>query len=284
MPGTASARLGNLAADHRRRPRPSPAPAATPAMARALARCWSPLATFLLSMPLFIGLRPRHQAGMQFEERAAWIPVFDIYYHLGVDGISMPLILLTTFFTVLVVLAGWESIEFRCAQYMASFLIMGGHDGGMFAALDAMLFYVFFEGMLIPMFLIIGIWGGPPGLRRLQVLPLHAARLAADAGRADLPLLPDRQLRDPRLPRLRDRHDRADAGCSSPSSRLRRQGADVAGAHLAARRPRRGADRRLGDPGRHHAEDGRLRLPALLAADRARRLARSSPASSSRCP
>jgi NADH-quinone oxidoreductase subunit M len=87
--------------------------------------------------------------------------VFDIYYHLGIDGISMPLILLTTFFTVVVVIAGWEVIEYKRAQYLASFLVMGGMMTGVFAALDAILFYVFWEGMLISMFLIIGIWGGP---------------------------------------------------------------------------------------------------------------------------
>ena len=118
------------------------------------------LATFLLSIPLFTGF-DRGTYHMQFEERAAWIPVFDIYYHLGVDGISMPLILLTTFFTVVVVIAGWEVIEYKRAQYFAAFLIMGGLMAGVFAALDAILFYVFWEGMLIPMFLIIGVWGGP---------------------------------------------------------------------------------------------------------------------------
>jgi NADH-quinone oxidoreductase subunit M len=98
---------------------------------------------------------------MQFVEETPWIETFSIYYSLGVDGISMPLILLTTFTTVLVVLAGWEVIKTRVAQYMAAFLIMEGLMIGVFSALDAVLFYVFWEGMLIPMFLIIGIWGGP---------------------------------------------------------------------------------------------------------------------------
>ena len=100
-------------------------------------------------------------ATMQFEENIPWIEAFNVYYHLGIDGISMPLIILTTFTTVLVVLAGWEVIKNKPAQYMAAFLIMEGLMNGVFAALDAMLFYVFWEGMLIPMFLIIGIWGGP---------------------------------------------------------------------------------------------------------------------------
>jgi NADH-quinone oxidoreductase subunit M len=98
---------------------------------------------------------------MQFVERLPWIPAFHIEYHLGVDGISMPLILLTTFTTVLVVLAGWEVIQERIAQYLAAFLIMEGLMNGVFAALDAVLFYVLWEAMLVPMFLIIGIWGGP---------------------------------------------------------------------------------------------------------------------------
>ncbi len=116
--------------------------------------------TFLTSLLLYSGF-DSSTADMQFEENAAWIPVFKIFYHLGIDGISMPLIILTTFTTVLVVLAGWEVIKERPAQYMAAFLIMEGLMNGVFAALDAMLFYVFWEGMLIPMFLIIGVWGGP---------------------------------------------------------------------------------------------------------------------------
>jgi NADH-quinone oxidoreductase subunit M len=118
------------------------------------------VATFLLSIPLWSGFDSSTPA-MQFVERAAWIPVYDIHYHLGVDGISMPLILLTTFITILVVIAGWQVIEYKPASYMASFLIMEGVMVGVFAALDAMLFYVFWEAMLLPMFLIIGVWGGP---------------------------------------------------------------------------------------------------------------------------
>jgi NADH-quinone oxidoreductase subunit M len=118
------------------------------------------LVTFLLSLPLFFGFDTT-TADMQFTEQLAWIPTFDINYHLGVDGISMPLILLTTFTTILVVLAGWEVIQDKPAQYMAAFLIMEGLMNGVFSALDAILFYVYWEAMLIPMFLIIGIWGGP---------------------------------------------------------------------------------------------------------------------------
>ncbi len=99
--------------------------------------------------------------GMQFTEMRPWIESFNINYHLGVDGISMLFILLTSFTTVLVVLAGWKVIQKNVAQYMAAFLIMSGLMNGVFAALDAILFYVFWEAMLIPMFIAIGVWGGP---------------------------------------------------------------------------------------------------------------------------
>ena len=129
------------------------------ATVRAVALAVS-LLTFALSIPLWAGFDAgTHE--MQFVERAAWIPAFHIHYHLGVDGISMPLILLTTLMTVLVVLAGWEVIQYRPAQYMAAFLIQEGLMVGAFSALDSILFYVFWEALLIPMFLVIGIWGGP---------------------------------------------------------------------------------------------------------------------------
>lgn len=99
--------------------------------------------------------------GMQFVEKAEWIPRFNIWYHLGVDGLSMWFVPLTAFITVIVVVAAWEVIEKRVAQYMGAFLILSGVMIGVFCALDAMLFYVFFEATLIPMFIIIGVWGGP---------------------------------------------------------------------------------------------------------------------------
>jgi len=115
--------------------------------------------TFLMSILLYTGF-DNSTYEMQFVEMGQWIPTFNINYHVGIDGISMPLIILTTFSTVLVVAAGWEVIQVKVSQYMASFLIMEGMMIGVFSALDAILFYVFWEGMLIPMFLIIGIWGG----------------------------------------------------------------------------------------------------------------------------
>ncbi len=116
--------------------------------------------TFLLSALLYKNFDiTTHE--MQFVEFTYWIETFNINYHLGVDGIAMPLIILTTFITVLVILAAWEVIEERISQYLAVFLIMEGLMNGVFSSIDAMLFYVFWEAMLIPMFLIIGIWGGP---------------------------------------------------------------------------------------------------------------------------
>jgi NADH-quinone oxidoreductase subunit M len=115
--------------------------------------------TFLLSIPLYSDFDIT-TAVMQFSEMKPWISAFNINYHLGVDGISMPLIVLTTFMTVIVVIAGWEVIKDKVEQYMAAFLIMEGLMVGVFAALDAALFYVFWEAMLIPMFIVIGVWGG----------------------------------------------------------------------------------------------------------------------------
>lgn len=115
---------------------------------------------FLVTLPLYTGFDTT-TSEMQFVEYLPWITRFNIHYHLGVDGISMLFILLNSFFTPLVVLAAWKVIEKRVAQYMAAFLIMSGIVNGVFAALDSILFYVFWEAMLIPMFVIIGVWGGP---------------------------------------------------------------------------------------------------------------------------
>ena len=116
--------------------------------------------TFLVSLPLWFGFEPG-TAAMQFVERSAWIPSLKIDYFLGVDGISMPLILLTTFITIFVIIAGWDVITYRPSYYMGAFLIMEGIMVGVFSALDGILFYFFWEAMLIPMFIIIGVWGGP---------------------------------------------------------------------------------------------------------------------------
>jgi len=128
------------------------------AMARKMGFGFS-VATLLLSVLLYRNF-DLTTADMQFVEQMPWINIFDIQYFLGVDGISVPLILLTTFLTVIVVIAGWEVIQERTAQYFAAFLLMEGFMVGVFSALDGILFYVFWEAMLIPMFLIIGVWGG----------------------------------------------------------------------------------------------------------------------------
>jgi NADH-quinone oxidoreductase subunit M len=118
------------------------------------------LVSFAITVPLYTGFEVG-SAAMQFVEKASWIERFNVHYHLGVDGISLWFVLLTAFMTVIVVIAGWEAITTRVNQYMAAFLILSGLMIGVFAALDGILFYVFFEATLIPMYLIIGIWGGP---------------------------------------------------------------------------------------------------------------------------
>jgi NADH-quinone oxidoreductase subunit M len=115
---------------------------------------------FLVTIPLYTGFN-LHDPGFQFQERLLWIERFAVFYHLGVDGISVLFVLLNSFITILVVLAGWTVIGSRVGQYYGSFLVMSGLLNGVFSAVDAVLFYVFFEATLIPMFIIIGIWGGP---------------------------------------------------------------------------------------------------------------------------
>jgi NADH-quinone oxidoreductase subunit M len=118
------------------------------------------LVTFVLSIPLFTGFDYAN-AGLQFIERREWIPAYDIQYHLGADGISIALVILTTITTVLVLIGAWGSVAKRVSQYFATMLILEGVMIGVFCAVDSILFYAFFEGMLIPMFIIIGVWGGP---------------------------------------------------------------------------------------------------------------------------
>ncbi len=116
--------------------------------------------SFLVTLPLYDGFKLGTSA-MQFVEKGSWIARFNVNYHIGVDGISLWFVLLTAFINVVVIIASWESITTRVNQYMASFLILSGLMIGVFSALDGLLFYVFFEATLIPMYLIIGIWGGP---------------------------------------------------------------------------------------------------------------------------
>ena len=219
-------------------------------------------------MPLYTQFDPL-TANMQFVELARWIPAFNIHYHLGVDGIAMPFILLNSFTTVLVVIAGWKVIQNKTAQYMAAFLIMSGLINGVFAAMDAVLFYVFFEAMLIPMFLVIGIWGGPNRVYAAikfflytlmgSLLMLVAFIYLYFQSGGSFEIL-DYQ-------RLPHRHDRADTDFHRLLPVVRGQGAHVAGTYLVAGCPRRGAHRRFGGAGGDYAENRRLRFPALQPAD-----------------
>ena len=118
------------------------------------------IVSFVATIPLYVGFKLDSSA-MQYVEKISWIERFNVSYHLGVDGISLWFVLLTAFINVIVVIASWESISDRINQYMAAFLILSGLMIGVFTALDGLLFYVFFEATLIPMYLIIGIWGGP---------------------------------------------------------------------------------------------------------------------------
>jgi NADH-quinone oxidoreductase subunit M len=117
------------------------------------------LVTFLISLLLWVHFDPT-KAGFQFEEKLAWVPALNIGYHMGIDGISLFFVLLSTLLTPICILASWESVQVRVKEYMVAFLVLETFMVGMFCALDLALFYVFFEGVLIPMFLIIGVWGG----------------------------------------------------------------------------------------------------------------------------
>jgi NADH-quinone oxidoreductase subunit M len=128
-------------------------------VARALALVGA-VASFIVTLPLVTSFNTA-TAAMQFVEKTAWIERFNVNYHLGVDGLSMWFVPLTAFITVIVVIAAWQVIEERVAQYLGAFLILSGLMIGVFSALDGLLFYVFFEATLIPMYIIIGVWGGP---------------------------------------------------------------------------------------------------------------------------
>jgi NADH-quinone oxidoreductase subunit M len=124
------------------------------------AALWTSLGTFVVSLALWFGF-DRTNPDFQFVERAEWIPSLNIAYQMGVDGISMPFVLLSTLLTPICVLASWEAIQSRVREYMIAFLVLETLMVGTFCALDFVVFYVFFEGVLIPMFIIIGVWGGP---------------------------------------------------------------------------------------------------------------------------
>ncbi len=221
-------------------------------------------------MPLYLRFA-NGTASFQFIERLEWIPALHAQYYLGVVGISLPLILLTAFMTVPVVIAGWSVVEKRPAQYFAAFLIMEGLMNGVFAALDSLLFYFFWEAMLIPMFVIIGIWGGPRrvyatlkfflytflGSVLMLVALIWLYLKAGDYSIESMQQLP-LTLAEQRWLFLAFLVAFAVKVPMFPA------------AHLAARRARGGAHRRLGDPGGHHAQDGWLRSAAFQPAHDAR--------------
>ncbi len=246
------------------------------------AALFTTVATFLLSLwPGGGSTRPAPPSSSS--RRHAWL-ADTIRFKLGVDGFSMPFVLLTTFLMPFCILASWESIEHRLKEYMVAFLVLETTMIGVFVALDLVLFYLFFEAGLIPMFLIIGIWGGK---RRIyasfkfflytllgSVLMLLAIMaMYWNAGTTDIPTLLPAPL--PVGP--------ADLALARLLRLLRGEDADVAGPHLAAGRACRGADRGLGDPRRHPPQDGRLRLHPLLDPDVPGRLGRISRRSSTRC-
>ncbi len=231
---------------------------------------WIALATTVLTFLVSLVAWGRFDTGtasFQLVESHVWLSD-TIRFKLGVDGFSMPFVLLTTFLMPFCILASWDSIENRVKEYFVAFLVLETLMIGVFAALDLVLFYLFFEAGLIPMFLIIGIWGGKRRIYAsfkfflytllgsvLMLLAIMAMYWAA--GTTDIPTLLHIQV--PVEP--------ADLALARLLRLLRGEDADVAGAHLAAGRARRGADGRLGDPGGHSAEDGRLRLHPCVDAD-----------------
>ena len=204
-------------------------------------------------------------AEFQFVEQGGWLHAFGINYHMGVDGISMFFVLLSAALTPVCILSAWDVIKTRVREFMIAFLVLESLMIGTFCALDMVLFYVFFEGVLIPMFLIIGVWGGA---RRVysaykfflytllgSVLMLVALLVMyAQAGTTDIPTLMETNFaRDLQILAL-----------VSVFCVLCRENADVAGAYLAARCACGGADGGVGYSGRCVAEDGRIWLPALF--------------------
>ena len=204
-------------------------------MARTIALVGAIL-SFLVTIPLYTGF-DRMTSDMQFVEMKDWITRFNIHYHLGVDGISVLFVLLNSFFTPLVVIAGWQVIEKRVSQYMAAFLIMSGLVNGVFVALDAMLFYVFWEAMLIPMFIIIGVWGGPNRVyAALKFFLYTLLGSLVDAGCPAVPVSPvRRQFRNTGLSSHGDAiADGAGSGVHRILHGVLGESADVAGTYLVA--------------------------------------------------
>ena len=230
---------------------------------------WTSLLVLALSLVLWVRFDPT-EAGFQFNESVSWLPHYRIGYKMGVDGISVLFVLLSTVLTPICILASWDSIQTRVREYMVTFLALETMMVGMFCATDFVIFYMFFEGVLIPMYLIIGIWGGPRRVYAavkfflftltgsvLMLLALIAMWL--HAGTTDIAVLMDTQFP------VRMQTWLFFALFASFAVKV----TDVADPYLAARRACGGADRRFRHPRRRAAEDGRVRFPSLLRADAA---------------
>ncbi len=216
------------------------------------------------------------QAGeFQFVERLRWIPAFGIEYYLGIDGISLMLIVLTGFLTPIALLSGWESIHKKVKEFSIFMLLLEASMLGVFAALDVFLFYVFWDFVLIPMYFLIGVWGYDRRIYAavkfiLYTMAGSVLMLVAIIGLSWLhqTATGSLQLRPAQAVSAADSREHAVLVLPRLRAGVCDQGAALPVPHLAARRPRRGADARLGDPGRRDAEDGllrarSLRLPAL---------------------
>ena len=243
------------------------------------------LGGFLVSLPLvpWFWAQRFEPPGFKFIEGTPnnWIPSIGAGYVIGIDGISFLLIMLTTLLGWISILSSWTAIENRVKEYYIWFLILQTGMLGVFMALDFFLFFVFWEAMLVPMYLLIGIWGGPRKLYAaikfflytlagsvLMLLGILFLYFHHQHLTGDLHLQPHGSLRNraENLFRSSLRPDRRHAAVLRFLLRLRHQSADVPLPHLAARRSRGSADRRFGHPGRRSAEDGNLRLHPLLAA------------------
>ena len=235
---------------------------------------WAALAGSVVSLvatlPLYLGFQ-NGTAAMQFVEKHDWIARFNIHYHVGLDGISLWLVLLTAFITVVVVISAWQVITERVNQYMGAFLILSGTDDRNLQRARRSSVLRLLRSHTDPDVSHHRHMGrAQQDLRGVQVLSLHTARLAFDAGRVDLSVQQvGRELRHPDMACAATGCAYADFPVFRFLRSIRRQGADVAGTHLVAGRARRSAHRRLGGAGRHHAEAGRLWLSALFDADRA---------------
>ena len=230
---------------------------------------------WVLSLILLVAFA-RTQAGFQFKEAADWIPSFGIQYKLGVDGLSVLMVVLTTTLSWISILASFGPIKVRVKEYMISFLVLEVGMIGVFVALDLFLFYIFWEIVLVPMYLIIGIWGGKNRIYAtmkfvlytlvgslLMLVAILATAFTYQAAHGGRGRAPSTTRSSRRSPRRALRPELPAAGLPGALPRLRHQGPDVPVPHLAARRPHRSPDGRLGDPGRRPPQARRLRPDPL---------------------